>query len=235
MSEQLQSRIGASQPSSGVRSIAKALLISLGVHAVLLGVFWHFVSNRPEPAQRDVRVELSPGVHAVAPIAAEHTLAAAAPERSERPLKASSAHPSRARAAVAPPPTRATDRVEPEADRSNTSSATSAALDPLDGRQAQQGTLPIDLRVLDWLAQYRSYPLAARRARIEGVVQLRVTLLPDGRLVDVRIEHSSGHAVLDQAALDLLTHAAPLPGSYSSLRTAQIELQLPIVYRMRSS
>jgi protein TonB len=59
--------------------------------------------------------------------------------------------------------------------------------------------------------------------------------LPDGRLVDVRIEHSSGHAVLDQAALDLLTRAAPLPGDHGSVRTAQIELQLPIVYRMRAS
>jgi len=92
----------------------------------------------------------------------------------------------------------------------------------------------IDLRILDWLAQYRTYPLAARRARIEGVVQLRVTLLPDGTLTDARIEHSSGHAILDRAALELLSRAARLPDDFGSARSAEIELQLPIVYRMRT-
>src|SRR5438105_2026824 len=91
MSEQLQNQIDSSLPSSGARSIAKALLISLGVHAVLLGVFWQLVSNRPAPAQRDVRVVLSPGAHPVAPLAAEHVPAAAAPERSEHPLRTHSA------------------------------------------------------------------------------------------------------------------------------------------------
>jgi protein TonB len=93
----------------------------------------------------------------------------------------------------------------------------------------------LDLRVIDWLAQHRTYPLAARRARIEGVVQLRVTLLPDGRLVDAKVERSSGHPLLDQAALELLTRASPLPAEFASERTEQIQLQLPIVYRMRAS
>ena len=101
--------------------------------------------------------------------------------------------------------------------------------------QAQEGAQPIELRVLDWLARYRAYPLAARRARIEGTVQLHVTLLPDGRLIDVRVERSSGHPLLDQAALDLLSRAAPLPRDFGSARTEQIELQLPIAYRMRTS
>jgi protein TonB len=104
-----------------------------------------------------------------------------------------------------------------------------------EARQVQNGALAIDLRVLDWLARYRTYPLPARRAHIEGVVQLRVVLLPDGRLVDARVEQSSGHRILDQAALDLLTHAAPLPDDLGSARTEQIELQLPIVYRMLPS
>ena len=88
--------------------------------------------------------------------------------------------------------------------------------------------------MLEWLA-LRDYPLAARRARIEGVVQLRVTLMPDGRLVGARVERSSGHPLLDRAALDLLARASPLPAEFASERTAQIELQLPIVYRMRTS
>jgi protein TonB len=101
-------------------------------------------------------------------------------------------------------------------------------------RDAEEITHPIDLRVVDWLARYRTYPLQARRARIEGVVRLRVTLMSDGRLVDARVEQSSGHLVLDRAALDLLARASPLPGEFASERFGQVELQLPIVYRMRA-
>jgi protein TonB len=100
--------------------------------------------------------------------------------------------------------------------------------------EPQASSRSINLRVLDWLARYRTYPLEARRARIEGVVQLRVTLMSDGRLVDARVEQSSGHPLLDRAALDLLARASPLPDELANRSIGQVELQLPIVYRMRA-
>ena len=90
------------------------------------------------------------------------------------------------------------------------------------------------MRVLDWLARFRTYPLAARRARIEGTVHLRALLMPDGSLIDARVEQSSGHPILDKAALDLLQRAARLPASFGSTAD-QVELRLPIVYRMAPS
>lgn len=89
------------------------------------------------------------------------------------------------------------------------------------------------VRILSWLSQYRRYPASARRARLEGTVEIVVVLLPDGRLVQQRIAQSSGHAVLDQAALELLRRASPVPAAtFESGDAAQLELHLPIVYRL---
>jgi protein TonB len=221
--------------SSGPRSIAKALLISLCVHAALVGVLWQSISSQ-HPAQRELRVDLMPGAR---PIAATATATASVPDAPKREssvhkIKGSSDPLVHARAPVEQPAASVAGVSDSAATASSQAPRTDLPAAP-EAANPQQGMLPIDLRVVDWLARYRTYPLAARRARIEGVVQLRVTLLPDGRLVDARVEHSSGHPMLDQAALDLLARAAPLPSDFGSTRTAQIELQLPIVYRMRIS
>lgn len=234
MSGQLQCCVGSSTTPSGQRSIAKAFLISLGVHAALVGTLWVGISSHLQPSPREVRVELSPAAHPTTAVTSERVPPAPKLEKSARKIKGHSDRLLPAHVAVEQPAARAPGVAE--SDASPPSDARDADLPrEAEARNPQEGTLPIDLRVLDWLAQYRAYPLAARRARIEGVVQLRVTLMPDGRLVGARVEHSSGHPMLDQAALDLLAHAAPLPGDFGSTRTEQIELQLPIVYRMRTS
>ena len=56
-------------------------------------------------------------------------------------------------------------------------------------------------------SRYRStpapdYPIASKRRHEEGVVQLVVTIGPDGRPTHVSLFRSSGHPVLDQAAID---------------------------------
>ncbi|WP_257388866.1 energy transducer TonB [Tahibacter caeni] len=89
------------------------------------------------------------------------------------------------------------------------------------------------VRVLEWLAQHRRYPGPARRARLQGTVEVIVVLMPDGRLVDQRIAQSSGHAILDKAALDLLRRASPVPASaFFTGEARQLELRLPIIYRL---
>lgn len=235
MNEQLlQCRI-ASSASSGPRPLAKALAVSLCVHAALIGAFWHVVTHRPQPAARALQVELAPAPRPTTAVASVSATAAATPEPVQPTRKASPpARRTSVQAALQSPTAPLPEPGVPAAGPAQAANATNA-VSAAAAAQAQQGALPIDLRVVDWLARYSNYPLAARRARIEGVVQLRVTLLPDGRLIDARIERSSGHALLDQAALDLLAHAARLPEDFGSARSAQIELQLPIVYRMRAS
>jgi len=47
-----------------------------------------------------------------------------------------------------------------------------------------------------------SYPLLARRLKLEGTVIVRVLVSPEGKAKIVRLETSAGSQVLDQAALD---------------------------------
>jgi periplasmic protein TonB len=46
-----------------------------------------------------------------------------------------------------------------------------------------------------------TYPAAPRRLGIQGTTLLRVHVLADGRIGDVLVETSAGHADLDQAAV----------------------------------
>lgn len=96
---------------------------------------------------------------------------------------------------------------------------------------AQRGF--VELHVLDWLAQHRSYPRAARRARIEGTVEVRFVLDADGRIADAAVARSSGAAVLDRAALALLDRASPVPGIAQFGLVGTLELRLPVDYRLR--
>ncbi len=53
------------------------------------------------------------------------------------------------------------------------------------------------------------YPQLARRQGLSGDLVLSVELLSSGEVADIRIDRSSGHALLDQAALDIVSLAAP--------------------------
>ncbi|NDY95942.1 energy transducer TonB [Wenzhouxiangella limi] len=54
-----------------------------------------------------------------------------------------------------------------------------------------------------------NYPEAARRQNIEGSLVLSVDILPDGGIDQVRVLRSSGHAVLDEAAVKIVRLSAP--------------------------
>ena len=92
------------------------------------------------------------------------------------------------------------------------------------------GAAAVEWRVQDWLARHRHYPRAARRSGAEGPVGVRFVLDRGGTLQGSEILESSGHAVLDRAALDLLQRAAPFPALPSDLAMDEIELVLPIEY-----
>lgn len=54
-----------------------------------------------------------------------------------------------------------------------------------------------------------NYPDEARRRRLYGSLQLTVGLKPDGEVESVEVNRSSGHKVLDQAAVRIVRLAAP--------------------------
>jgi protein TonB len=72
-----------------------------------------------------------------------------------------------------------------------------------------------------------NYPTAARDAGLSGSPVIEVAIRSDGRLQESRVQRSSGHAALDQAALNILRLASPfnpfppeLAANYRVLRFA---------------
>jgi periplasmic protein TonB len=83
-----------------------------------------------------------------------------------------------------------------------------------------------------WLERHKRYPARARQLRQEGVVRVRFVIDRSGKLVSHRIENSSGHNALDEAASDLLRRASPMPAIPSNLGP-RLEIVVPIAYRLR--
>lgn len=54
-----------------------------------------------------------------------------------------------------------------------------------------------------------NYPDSARRQKLYGSLRLLVSILPNGTIQKTEILESSGHSVLDQAALDIVALASP--------------------------
>ncbi|CAI8882555.1 energy transducer TonB [Methylocaldum szegediense] len=63
-----------------------------------------------------------------------------------------------------------------------------------------------------------NYPDEARRRKLSGSLLLSVGIKPDGTVYSVQIRHSSGHQVLDDAAMNIVQLAAPFAPFPQELR-----------------
>lgn len=80
--------------------------------------------------------------------------------------------------------------------------------------------------------RFRAYPVAAREAGWEGRVRLRLDISEAGLPCAPSLSGSSGHALLDQAALELMRQAVeqtPLP---DILRGQGFAIDLAVEYRL---
>lgn len=69
----------------------------------------------------------------------------------------------------------------------------------------------------------QNYPESARIDRLSGSVRLAVSINADGSIRSVKVSHSSGHAVLDQAAKRIVYLSAPFD-TFSSEMTEQYDV-----------
>lgn len=134
------------------------------------------------------------------------------------------------------------DRAVPEPTPLKEATPSPSATVPTEQVTAVEGAVPSasDKKVdYGWLTdtlwsqveKLKRYPTLARINRLEGRVVLRVVISADGHLEELAIAQSSGHAVLDQAALETLREASPLTLKYP-LAKPQIVVQVPINYRL---
>lgn len=84
------------------------------------------------------------------------------------------------------------------------------------------------------LARQQQYPRLAAMRGWEGEVRVQVRVARKGNIVDVQLAHSSGFAVLDQQALQLLA-AAALPPLPENVRSNEIQLIVPIHFKLNKA
>jgi protein TonB len=246
---------------SGWRGPGAAFALSLAVHAGLVGAALWLFGSPTGAARGETRITVTlaaapaasaapaqaPRPVANAPVPAAPA-AAAPPDAAVRaPRPMASASPAAVLASEAEAEDEALRR-RPEAlaardaagiavpSHSQATPVAAAGARPAAARtgadaSAQRGF--VELHVLDWLAQHREYPRAARRAGLEGTVHVRFVIDPEGRIADAAVERSSGARVLDRAALELLGRASPVPGLAQFGLAQALELRLPIDYRLR--
>ncbi len=77
-----------------------------------------------------------------------------------------------------------------------------------------------------------TYPLEAQRANLSGQVVLSLHLMPNGSVAGVVVSESSGHKLLDNAAIFTVKRLAPYPAFPKDLLLKEIWVDVPITYQL---
>jgi len=87
--------------------------------------------------------------------------------------------------------------------------------------------------LLGMAARYKRYPLVARDNNWEGMATVRLAIGANGMIASITIAQSSGHEVLDRAALEMIRKAkgaVPIP---AALRGKPFVISIPVLYEIK--
>lgn len=103
-------------------------------------------------------------------------------------------------------------------------------------RVVKKGVAP---EVLEFLRQLhgkilevREYPLNARKLGLQGIAMVKLNLMPDGNAQAIKIRKTSGHSLLDEAALEAVQRVLPLKPPPEA-GDHPLELNIPIGFTLR--
>ncbi|MEM8790177.1 MAG: energy transducer TonB [Pseudomonadota bacterium] len=82
------------------------------------------------------------------------------------------------------------------------------------------------------LARNKRYPRRAQSRRQEGIGQLHFVVLADGTIVTSSLRKSSGHRLLDNEILEILSRVGSLPPFPDDIGVAQLEFVVPIHFQL---
>jgi protein TonB len=110
-----------------------------------------------------------------------------------------------------------------------------AEVAPSQGSVAQAVQTPASWQraLMAHLGRYKSYPKDARSRNLQGDVKLRIVLDRSGKVMTSQVVQTSGKPAIDAAALDMVARATPLPGLPASVQAAQVEIVVPLRFRLR--
>lgn len=87
-------------------------------------------------------------------------------------------------------------------------------------------------RIHDEAARYKRYPRAALDNGWHGRVLVRMVVGRDGMIASLTVADTSGHAILDRQAMDMMRKAkgaVPIPPAW---RGRQFTVELPVIYNL---
>lgn len=138
---------------------------------------------------------------------------------------------------AAPLPSRPVPAVpgQPEQVASNSGSPASAGTDSRSSAPAWAPSARIRYEQLlfAWMDRHKQYPLLAQRRGLEGSGSIKVRIDREGRVLERTVDRSTGEAMLDQAALDMVRRANPFPALPAEYAGDGFEFVAPIQYRLR--
>lgn len=134
--------------------------------------------------------------------------------------------PKPAPAHKAPPPSQAARKATIDV----TKSERTAASETTAGRGAAVSPARWQSRLMAHLERRKRYPAAARSAHQEGTVYVRFQIDTSGNVLSVQLSRSSGHAILDEAVLQLVRRASPVPTPPPGASTTIVA---PVRFEMR--
>ena len=203
-------------------SLRRALAWSLAAHVLLLYPIAKVTEPERDEAGSPLAVTISaqrPSVRPQLPVVAAAVTKSATPNSLTKPQKP--------RAAETP--------------MSANSEAVAVALAPNLALPSTSGLAPN----ADGLRSYRlalarearrawAYPAQALTEHWEGTAEIRLELLPGGHLAAARIEKTSGHELLDAAALKMMSSAAASATVPTSLIGDALSIVLPVKFSLEA-
>lgn len=192
--------------------------------------------NQPVEPQPVVQQVVQQEIRTVTPV----VQATPQPIRSEPQVISRTAQP-----IETPPPAAAPAESSQPAEPVNQQTVVSAApAQPVSQAAAVQTmpvrSMPAPQRDYGWLAEtlrerieeLKRYPPMARMNNWQGKVVLKFVVTADGTVENLQVVQSSGHAVLDEAAMETIRRASPLPLKHE-LGKPRVTFQFPISYTLR--
>lgn len=233
--------------------------LSLAAAAILHATAFVWISTSPKPVAPivlgseavELNFEVAAEVAAVAqpavpePAAPRPAEPAPAPERPPKPKPAPKLEPAPepvpepSPKPVAPEPAATTVSEPVPVEPAPASAPASAApvATPSTARTRFTGKPARNVRsyfgqITAWIDANKDYPADVKKKKQQGTVVVKFTIGRDGRLLASSIKQSSGHALLDQAALSTLARAAPFPPIPDFVGRETLSVAVPIDYSL---
>lgn len=221
-----------------------AVVTSILIHAALLlnlpGLRRHDHSTAPlQVSLRAAQPAPSSTAHALA--ASQSTEARRLPPQHVKAVAPATLRAKEGAAGPAMPANNALSQTTPSG-LGPSASISTAAPPPATAHEAKLGSPGNDSAALErygrnlaeLLARQQQYPRLAALRGWEGEVRLQVRVARKGNIVDIQLAHSSGFAVLDQQALQLIAGTA-LPPLPDSVQETEIQLIVPIHFKLNKA